>query len=261
MTPSTKIPKYIHQIWLLGCDKIPHKYKENIASIHKFSKLSSDNWIYKCWNENELYDQCLQHSQYCANLFKSYKSLRDKKKLGKYVILYNFGGIYFDMNCSLLKPLDTIPGLNSKDFIISFSPREYLKNLIFERTFTKILNTATILSSAKNIYIKEIISNIFKNKIRHESLLVTKTLTPYKNDQNILLLNHKYFDPCYSLDSCCIIDKKAIVNHKHELPWMNSYIAWLLGCIFHLKEDYDHLMSSLFLLLLIVIIIMQLFVK
>jgi len=258
---TINIPRYIHQIWFPIDRKIPRKYNINIATIHKSIESSSNKWIYKCWNEKEIYNECSQYSQDCGKLFASLNNYNDKKKLAKYVILYNFGGIYLDMNCAVLKPLDIIPGLNSKQLIISFAFREYLKNLIFEGTTEKLINTSTILSSPKNIYIQEMINNIFKNNKKHESLLMTKILMKNKWDTNMLILDHKYFDPCHSLDSCCEISKKAIIDHKYQTSWLNSRIAWVLGCIFHLKEDYDRLISSLFSLLFITIIILQLFIK
>jgi hypothetical protein len=227
---------------------MPSKYNENINSIRKFNS----DWTLQCWDIKQIYNLCLQYSKACAKIFNNY-NLHNKKILAKYIILYNYGGVYLDLDCSVLKSFNTIPDLNSKDIILSFTPHEYIKNFILEGTFKRLLNTSTIVSSVKNYYIKQIIDVILntRNKKIHEAVLVTDTLLKYQHDSKILLLDHRYFDSCHSLDSCCVVSKEAIVNHKHDLTWMNSWIMWILGCVLHLKEDYDHVMCCLFSLLAI----------
>jgi len=191
----------------------------------------------------------LQYSYECANAFNKLTN-HNQKILLKYIILYKFGGIFLDLDCKALKSFDTIPGLSTKELILSFTPNEFFKNLIFEGTTMKLLNVATIVSTAKNKYINEIIDTILSGSINekiNEKKLVTKILIKY-SDNNISLLNHCYFDSCHSINSCCLISKEAIVNYRYDYSWMNSWIVWILGCVFHLKEDYDHLMSSIFLL-------------
>lgn len=245
------IPKYIHQINLLGCSKIPSKYTININSIRKFN----EDWSYKCWSEKEIYDLCLQYSSNCAETFNAFCN-HNKKILAKYIILFSFGGMYLDMDCTALKSFNTIPNLDSKDVILSYTPHDYLKNLILEGTLMRLLNISTIVSTANNIYIAEIIKNILTiDKKIHEAILVTKILVKYKNDPKVLLLDHRYFDSCHAIDSCCFISREAIVNHKYNYSWMNSWIVWLFGCVFHLKEIYDHIISCAFLLIILLILI------
>jgi len=270
---NKKIPRYIHQINLSGCNelinpmnKTKNKHNsrnselaENINNIRKFNK----DWSYICWNEKEIYDLCLQYNDICANIFKAFCD-HNKQILAKYIILHSFGGIYLDMDCTALKSFNTIPQLDSKDIILSYTnsggfvdfPNILLKNLILEGTLMHLLNTSTIVSTPNNIYIEEIIKNILnKHRKIHEAKLVTKILTKYKNNPNVLLLDHRYFDSCHELDSCCLISKEAIVNHKHNYLLLNTRIARLLGCGFHLKEIYDCIMSCTFILAMLLIFI------
>lgn len=263
-----KIPKIIHQIWFKDVNKIPSKYYNNITSIHK---LASD-WTYKYWNlgGEELYDLCLQYSEQCAETFKNYKNTSHKLSLAKYVILYNMGGMFVDMDCEILKSLNAIPELKSKNLIISRAPDDHVRNFITTgRFFIKLLNDAVILSSPKNIYIKAVIDGIIKNSCiytKHtmtcklefsEQLILTNALSRYEKDPDVLILDSDYFDPCFSFDGCCKISKRAIIDHKHDWGALNNPIAKILGCILYLKESYDHILFCIFITTIILYILFK----
>jgi hypothetical protein len=49
----------------------------------------------------------------------------------------------------------------------------------------------------------------------------------YKNRDDVLILDHKFFEPCFSVDPLCTIDDDSIMDHKHELSWFNGFMKWL----------------------------------
>ena len=256
------IPKIIHQIWFQGCDKTPDKFTKNIESVKKHS----DGWTYKCWSEDDLYKQCQKFSSKCAQAFKDYEYMHQKIDLAKYAILYNIGGIYIDIDCEILKPLDTIPGLEDKDLIVCYTPGNSVENMCVTASLhDKIINNGVILSSKQNKYMKSLIEGTVKETCKNQSnpmyknkqfcilrttgpLNFTKQIMKFKNDKNVLILNYDFFEPCYSLDMFCKVTKNTIINHKHEQSWVHNYMLNFISCYFYVKN------YIIFFLLVIVIL-------
>jgi len=192
--------------------------------------------------------------------------------LAKYVILYNVGGIYIDIDCEALKSLNEIPGLNTKDLIISETDVNIFENLLMTFSFNnKYLNNGILLSSPKNIYLKTLIDeilniNILKtfnpfliNKQYHimnttGPTIFTNIMSHYKNDPNVLILDHEYFEPCLTMDKFCKVSSKAIFNHKHELTWTNNFIKSIITIYMYIKAYFIFYLCVLCLIIVYMII-------
>lgn len=264
-----KIPKIVHQIWFQGCNNIPKKYYANIASVRKYSP----DWKYKCWSDKELYEQCLQYNDQCAATYRNYKHMHQKMDLARYVILYNIGGMYIDMDCEVLQPLDNIPGLDTKDIIICRSASTTVENILMTTSLnTKVLTNGVILSSPKNIYIKSLIDDVlkvncdtkynplYKNKqyciLKSTGpVMFTNIFTKYANDPNVLILDNDYFEPCFSLDKSCSSSNKTIINHKHELTWLNGPMIGALNFYTNTKNYLIPILCCILLLIILFLII------
>ena len=93
------IPKKIHYFWL-GGSELPDDYKKNIGTWQKYCP----DYEIICWNESN-YD------------FTRYRYAREAVEHGQYMyatdlarkdVLYTYGGIYFDTDVELLRPIDAL---------------------------------------------------------------------------------------------------------------------------------------------------------
>ena len=96
---KTAIPKIIHYCWF-GMNPLPELAKKCIASWKKFLP----DYEIKEWNE-ENYD--VRKIPYTAQAYdaKKYAFVSD---FARFDILYQYGGIYFDTDVEVIKPLDEI---------------------------------------------------------------------------------------------------------------------------------------------------------
>lgn len=94
-----KIPKIIHYCWF-GGKPLPNSAQKCIASWRKFCP----DYEIKEWNEQN-YD--VRKITYTAQAYdaKKYAFVSD---YARFDILYQYGGIYFDTDVELIKPLDEI---------------------------------------------------------------------------------------------------------------------------------------------------------
>ena len=89
-----KIPKIIHQIW-----------KDNDLSTYSI-KASREEWIkrypdfeVRLWTENEIRDLIKEKYEWLWNLYMGYSYNIQRADVARYVVLYDQGGIYADLDC------------------------------------------------------------------------------------------------------------------------------------------------------------------
>ena len=98
-TEEMRIPKKIHYCWF-GGNRLPDSYQKNIASWRKYCH---DYEIIE-WNETN-YDIKKNRFMYQAYQRKGWAYVSDYARKD---IIYNCGGIYFDTDVEVLKPLDEL---------------------------------------------------------------------------------------------------------------------------------------------------------
>lgn len=98
-TKEMRIPKKIHYCWF-GGNPIPDLYQRNIES---WKKYCPDYEIIE-WNESN-YDIRKNQFMYQAYQRKAWAFVPDYARKD---IIYNYGGIYFDTDVEVLKPLDEL---------------------------------------------------------------------------------------------------------------------------------------------------------
>lgn len=94
-----KIPKVIHYCWF-GENALPDKYKKNIAS---WKKYCPDYEIIE-WNESN-YDIRKNKFMYQAYEKRQWEYVSDYARKD---IIYQYGGVYFDTDVEVRKPIDNL---------------------------------------------------------------------------------------------------------------------------------------------------------
>lgn len=93
------IPKVIHYCWF-GKNNLPESAKECIASWKKFLP----DYEIKEWNEDNFN---VNINTYTSEAYKA-KKYAFVSDYARFWILYNYGGLYFDTDVEILKPIDDI---------------------------------------------------------------------------------------------------------------------------------------------------------
>jgi mannosyltransferase OCH1-like enzyme len=95
------IPKIIHWIWFGDKNKIPDQFQQNLESWKRFFP----DYEIKCWDESN-YDvnkNLFTKEQYEQG---NYAFVSDFARLD---IVYQYGGMYFDIDVEVIKPFDDLP--------------------------------------------------------------------------------------------------------------------------------------------------------
>lgn len=215
-----------------GWDQLPDKFKKNVEGLHEMNP----EFEHKQWDEKSLYEECLKVGPECAAKFKSFEILMSKVDFGRDVILYNYGGISVDTDMVALRPIRDTPHLNECDFIISSQTWPF--NLF------DLKNTAVIICTAKNPLMKTILDTMIEDKrtiadFSSKETYINSTTGPFfinsvvnNHRDQIKILDYKYYEPCSPSDPYCTISSDAIMDHQHELSWMNPIYKTLFSILY-----------------------------
>jgi mannosyltransferase OCH1-like enzyme len=102
--PKKRIPKRIIQLWKTWSSKKPEMFSNYIKTL----KDKNPNYEYMFFKDEQI-DEFLEtnYPQY----YETYKKLPlniQKVDFCRYVILYHYGGFYFDLDITALEPLDEL---------------------------------------------------------------------------------------------------------------------------------------------------------
>ena len=206
---NEKIPKIIHYIWL-GGNPLPKIAEKCIESWKKFCP----DYEIKRWDETNL----------DVNKYQFTKDAYEAKKFAfvsdvfRTEILYNEGGIYFDIDVELIKSLDEI--LTDVDCVMGFET-------------SNLLNPGLFIASKQGNQDLENILKIYEetkfdlNKLM--TLTVCEIFTKYyeskgliREDKTQQLKNTKYYSSEYFSPIDVVTNKKKLTKNTHSIHWYNA---------------------------------------
>jgi len=213
----------IHQIWFQGEENIPNHLKENVKKVKEI--MPTYNHI--IWDDVSI-QELLKKTGH-LNTYKKFKHLHQKVDFARYVILYEYGGIYLDMDVEMLKSLEPLIEEKMTDNIsVIFS---YINvDGLLDKTFIKYtINNGTIICRRGSLFMKELVDNIrvdsfynmfpkiisigFTTGPRYVTAIYNNSL----NKNSVKILEPTYLEPCTF--SGCNISNDTFLVHRHELTW------------------------------------------
>jgi inositol phosphorylceramide mannosyltransferase catalytic subunit len=111
-TTTQKIPRIIHQIWLGS--PLPEAFialQQTWITYHM-----GRNWLYKLWTDEDI----AQLGLYNQEFYDATDNYGVKSDIARFEILYQFGGVYIDMDYECLAPLDELH--DKYDFYTALQP-------------------------------------------------------------------------------------------------------------------------------------------
>lgn len=229
--------KIIHQIWFQGYENIPEKYISNINQLKEYNK----DFKYILWDDKSLKELAKRYSNDCYTIYMNYKYMHQKIDLGRYLVLYFYGGISVDMDIFCNIGLSTIyDNLDqSYDIVVSKIPSS-LFYYIFRMT-TLFVNNAIIISfREKSEILLKIINEILQQKCNEEEsqiYCINKTTGPdifndliRKYKDSVLFLDHGIIEmSCFDTIENCLEknNNKKSLYHIYEMSWINPFLAKL----------------------------------
>lgn len=215
------IPKTIHYCWF-GRNSLPESAQKCIASWRRFLP----DYEIKEWNENNFDVNIIPYTQQAYEA-KKYAFVSD---YARYWILYNYGGLYFDTDVEIIKPLDDIiekgafmgievPSLNGS--LPQVAPGLGLaveKGHVFYKRILDVYANLVFLNSDGSLNQKTIVS--YNTELLKEFGL--KPTNEIQQVAEIWIYPIDYFNPFNDLTGKLIITQNTRSIHWYSASWSDS---------------------------------------
>lgn len=206
------IPKKIHQVWIndtfLGNPKrdVPDKWKKSI----EMWKYHHPDWEYILWTDDMVLSYLSQYHPDIIEHYKNYEYLIQRADMIRYFILYDYGGVYCDLDMYPLKNIEDMIKCNLNHFVYSANSDNSIINgfmispkysPIMKKMQHKLLNpNKPFFCFGKHLNVMYTTGPAILNE-----LLLNDIKDPY------IILPRKYFNP-YS-----IVNDKLIIDNKEDI--------------------------------------------
>jgi mannosyltransferase OCH1-like enzyme len=207
------VPKIIHWTWFGDKNKIPIQFQQNLESWKRFFP----DYEIKCWDESN-YD--INKNDFTKKQYQkgNFSFVSDFARLD---IVYQYGGLYFDIDVEVIKPFDDLPeqffGFEACTFGIN--PGSGFGCEAGHPLFKQMLDSFNTNS---------VIGNYFNTGIMTTE---EPSLTLVKNglicDNTYQIIQKIHFLPCEFLcpffyDEVVHITLSTVSIHKYAMTWLTD---------------------------------------
>lgn len=202
-----KNKKIIHQIWI-------GKHDTEFKFIEKWKELNPD-YEYNLWTDENIDLDILGDNK---QIYLDEIDFRLKAKILSYHLIYNYGGIYIDIDCMPLKKLED--DILTKEVFFAFE-NEYLFGTQFSHYVMGCIK--------KSVIMKTIIEQINKSKC----IIITEINNLIKGLLNIFIYPSYYFYPNHYYNINSRFESMAYCSHiwitecnkiKYNLEYLNNIV-------------------------------------
>jgi mannosyltransferase OCH1-like enzyme len=229
-----RIPHILHQTY--KGNYIPHTYATNIKSFLK----DNPDWKYFLWTEQSVWKLIIERYPSLLGTLTLQMKFKDLCQLLRYVVLYEFGGVYADMSVKWLRPIQKL----TFKYACIFTPLPYERaSLGFKKLY--LLNNDLILCRAKHPFLKQIIDDI---PLYQPMLEIEDSNGPHFLISQFMKYNkEKYYMPQFRYNKTTSnfpIYFKSILPEIHQdsvfVP-NSKYFHFDLDSFFNLCNDFMYL--------------------
>lgn len=147
--------KIIHQIWLQGEDNLPKDYRNYLKEYRNMP-----GYKHMLWDDVSIRKLIKNTFPHLIKVYDYYPFWVMRVDLVKYVILYNYGGFYVDMDTKPLKSFDDlIIQSKGKPIVTYYDIRENPKYKHFSFILSQIMNNQFMYSPHKYHSLYKLLAN------------------------------------------------------------------------------------------------------
>ncbi|XP_052809825.1 uncharacterized protein LOC128238208 [Mya arenaria] len=228
---ENRIPRIMHQMWISDENdndtsdmiNVPTQFEASVKSF--FNMHSQADWNYMFWDSEKARSLISERYKWFLAVFDSYMENIIKGDVLRYIVLYEFGGVYADLDLTFLRPLNRVtvkypcvltlepfehPVFNSgqpyrinNNLIFCRPKHPFMKYLIDNLPYARMMVHSLDISGPSFISMCYLMySNISKDEIFHASQMkhldgvepfLYKGRQQFREDDSLYLANTQYF--------------------------------------------------------------------
>ena len=234
------IPQIIHYCWF-GRNPLPESAQKCIASWRKFLP----DYEIKEWNEDNFDVNIIPYTQQAYEAGK-YAFVSD---YARFWILYHYGGLYFDTDVEVIKPMDDIidrgafMGLEidgtKKGTTIAINPGLGLGAELEMSIYEEIIEGFHSL----NFYNSDGSRNIFTMIPMITSLFLQYGLQCnglVQTVKGVTIYPQKYFNPLDCMTGVLNVYSETVSIHWYSASWMDKKNLWIRTIKMYIRRFFNY---------------------
>lgn len=155
-----RIPHVLHQTY--KTDQIPSIYWDNIRSLVKHHP----SWKYYFWSDSSARKLIAERHPYLLETYDNYDISIKRGDALRYVVLYEFGGVYLDMDFEVLRPFDRA----TRKYASIIAP-EVFEHTVFLYNFDFLLMNCIMFTRPNHPFFKKLIEQLVEASRKTRTLV------------------------------------------------------------------------------------------
>jgi mannosyltransferase OCH1-like enzyme len=188
------IPKIIHQSWKV--EQIPERrlgFQESWVRHHP-------GYEYRFWTDDANRDFIAHNFPELLGVYDGYRHPVSRADLARCLVVCHYGGIYADLDCESLRPLDDL--LAGRELVFGLEPQSHVdKPAVASRGFKRIVCNALFASVPRHKFWDHLLPRMVASRDEGNVLeatgpfVLTRAIDSYSHLQDITILPSKVFYP------------------------------------------------------------------
>ncbi|MCA1553972.1 MAG: glycosyltransferase, group 2 family protein, partial [Chloroflexi bacterium] len=114
MGDADSIPKIIHQTWKTR--ELPDRWQR----LQRTWLEMHPHWEYRLWTDEDNRAFIQTYYPWFLSIYDSYPQSNFRADAFRYFVMAHYGGVYVDLDCECLRPLDTL--LHGEQLVLGCEP-------------------------------------------------------------------------------------------------------------------------------------------
>jgi hypothetical protein len=188
------IPRIIHQSW--KTEQIPERW----LGFQESWRRNHPDYAYRLWTDDDNRGFVAQFFPDFLPVYDGYRHAVSRADLARYLVICHYGGVYADLDCESVRPLDDL--LAGRELVFGFEPQSHSeKPAVRSRGLKKIVCNALFASVPNHPFWARLLPMLMQSKDEGNVLeaagpfVLTRSLASYPSPEEITILPAGAFFP------------------------------------------------------------------
>lgn len=226
--------RIIHIIWYQGIDAIPIKYQGVIRDIQDMNP----DWTLRVWSAPDLEQLASKHN--VLSKYNSYTKMHQKIDLGRYLLLYEYGGLSMDIDVKPVRPLSVLEAIWSQEkLVVSRLNLDWIERLLFGNMCGLVNNAIVYARDPLHPVMRQVIDAVQTGDDIWSTTgpcMFSRVVTAKAQNSSVMILDYDYFEPTTMSSQKVQRPELAVIIHEHHMTWIPSHVYWVFKVYSVLKS-------------------------
>jgi mannosyltransferase OCH1-like enzyme len=209
------IPRIIHQSWKV--EQVPEPW----LAFQKSWRDNHPGFEYRFWTDDANRAFVAREFPEFLAVYDGYRHSVSRADLARYLVVSCYGGVYVDLDCESLRPIDDL--LDGRELVFGFEPQSHAsKPAVRSRGLSRIVGNALFASVPHHPFWKHLLRTLIASKDEANVLeaagpfVLTRACNSYPHPQEISIVPSEQL---YPLDHFLQPTEESTKDNTADAPY------------------------------------------